>query len=502
VAEYGRPAVPSSELLDAAIATRSSRKNFPTGLFFAVIEILPDKIIHPPKSFAIMGLIAFRIISCDHGIFGIGFAVFCSGIQQETWMSDPHSTGCEMDCSDTPLEKTSLSNLRVAVVHDWLVTFGGAERVLQQILRLFPRADLFALCDFLDDRERAHIFGHKARTSFIQRLPLAKRKYRSYLPLMPMAAESFDLSGYDLIISSSHAVARGVITNSDQTHIAYINNTMIYAWDMRHHYLRSGGLLRGPGGLAARLIMHYIRTWDGASAPRVDHYIANSEYMARRIEKLYRRPSTVIYPPVDVNKFELYPDKEDYYIAVSRLVPFKRIDLVVDAFRRMPDRRLIILGDGPDMKRLRRAAGSNITFLGFSNPNTVREYVKQARAFLFPSEEPFGIAAVEAQACGTPVIAYNRGASCEIVADGETGIFFDRQHPDSLIEAIDRFERIRDCFDPARIRESALRFSVDAFRSQFAAYIEDRVNKGTMGENPNGINFRNEQERISMPVGR
>lgn len=406
----------------------------------------------------------------------------------------------EQASPNSEAERFAISNLRVAIVHDWLVTFGGAERVLRQILGLFPRADLLTLCDFFDDHQRANIFGKRARTSFIQRLPFARRKYRSYLPLMPMAVESFDLSGYDLVISSSHAVARGVITTSDQTHISYINNTMVYAWDMRHHYLRNAGLHRGLGGLAAKSIMHYIRTWDSASAHRVDHYIANSEYMARRIEKLYRRPSTVIYPPVDVNKFDLYPEKENYYIAVSRLVPFKRIDLVVEAFNRMPDKKLVVMGDGPDMKKLCAAAGPNITFLGFSNPRTVREYVKQAGAFVFPSEEPFGIAAVEAQACGTPVIAFDRGASREIVINGETGIFFDLQHPLSLIEAVNRFERIRGHFDPVRIRENAMRFSTEIFREQLAAYIESRLNNQDIGRGTAGTKFRNHQEKIPEPA--
>ncbi len=415
-------------------------------------------------------------------------------------MSKPRSIIDKGNEPDRARENSSIPNLRVAVVHDWLVTFGGAERVLQQILSLFPQADLFALCDFFDDHQRANIFGKMAKTSFIQRLPFAKAKYRSYLPLMPMAVESFDLSDYDLIISSSHAVARGVITTADQMHIAYINNTMVYAWDMYHHYLRGAGLHRGPGGLIARLIMHYIRTWDSASAHRVDHYIANSEYMAHRIDKLYRRPSTVIYPPVDVNRFDLYPDKEDYYIVVSRLVPFKRIDLVVDAFNRMPDRKLIVLGDGPEMKKLRAAAGPNITFHGFSNPGTVREYVKQARAFLFPSEEPFGIAAVEAQACGTPVIAYGKGASREIVVDGETGIFFDCQHPLSIVEAVNRFERLQGHFDPERIRDNAARFSTDIFRDQLTAFIENRMNTLDSGTGSYGSNIRNGAERISMPM--
>ncbi len=371
---------------------------------------------------------------------------------------------------------TSRKNLRVAVVHDWLVTFGGAERVLQQILNLFPRADLFALCDFFSDDQRTEIMHKRARTSFIQRLPYARSKYRSYLPFMPIAVEQFDLSGYDLVISSSHAVARGVLTTADQLHVAYINNTMVYAWDLYQHYLHSAGLHRGVKGTAARLIMHYIRAWDAASAGRVDRYIANSDYMTRRIAKLYRRRSTVIYPPVDCDSFRLHPHKEDYYVVVSRLVPFKRIDLVVRAFNRMPDKRLVVIGDGPEMKKLRALAGTNVTFPGYRNQDVVYDYVKKARAFLFPSEEPFGIAAVEAQACGTPVIAYNRGASREILIDGETGLFFERQDVDAIAEAVHRFEKESHHFDPNRIRNNAMQFSIEAFREKFMACINGFLN--------------------------
>jgi len=393
-----------------------------------------------------------------------------------------------------------LSRLRVAVVHDWLVAFGGAERVLQQILRLFPHADLYALCDFFSDEQRAKIMHKRAKTSFIQHLPFAKSSYRSYLPFMPLAIEQFDLSGYDLVISSSHAVARGVLTAADQIHIAYINNTMVYAWDLCHHYLRGAGLHRGLKGMVAKLIMHYVRTWDSASANRVDYYIANSAYMARRIEKLYRRHSAVVYPPVDTDRFDLHREKEEYYVVVSRLVPFKRIDLVVDAFNRMPDKKLIVIGDGPELKKLAATAGPNISLFGQQDQKVVREYISKARAFLFPSMEPFGIAAVEAQACGTPVIAYDKGASREILIDGETGIFFHRQDADGIVEAVKRFEIRGDSFEPELIRENAERFSVASFRARFVAQVKSCLGDTDGPGAKLGDFYRQRTEDFSMPA--
>jgi glycosyltransferase involved in cell wall biosynthesis len=374
----------------------------------------------------------------------------------------------------TAFQKT-IGDLRVAVVHDWLVTYGGAERVLAHILTLFPQADLFTLCDFFDGSQRLHLGGKRAKTSFIQKLPFARTKYRSYLPVMPMAVEQLDLSSYDLVISSSHAVAHGVLTTADQLHISYINNTMVYAWDLYHHYLNASGLHRGLKGMLAKAILHYIRMWDSSSANRVDRYIANSEYMARRLRKLYNREADVVYPPVDIDSFMLERNKEDYYVTVSRLVPFKRMDLLVEAFNRMPNKKLYILGDGPEMKKLKAAAGPNIVFTGFCDRATVNNYVKKARAFLFSSAEPFGIAVVEAQACGTPVIAFNKGAAGEIVADNQTGIFFNRQQPEAVIEAVSRFEAMSGQFDPDTIRDNARRFSINTFRRSLSHIIEQAV---------------------------
>jgi glycosyltransferase involved in cell wall biosynthesis len=404
--------------------------------------------------------------------------------------------------AQSPITRDNVAkDLRVAVVHDWLVAFGGAERVLEQILTLFPQADLFTLCDFFEDEKRVHILNKRPTTSFIQRFPFARSKYRSYLPLMPMAIEQFDLTGYDLIISSSHAVAHGVLTTSDQLHISYINNTMVYAWDLYHHYLRSAGLHRGLRGLMAKAIMHYIRMWDAASVNRVDHYIANSEYMAGRIARLYGQKAPVIYPPVDVDRFELCREKEDYYVTVSRLVPFKRIDLIVKAFNHLPDKKLVVIGDGPEMKKLRTLAGDNISFTGFKDQAAINEYVKKARAFLFSSAEPFGIAVVEAQACGTPVIAYGRGAAQEIITDSETGIFFHRQDITELVDAIHRFDKIQHWFEPERIRANAMRFSVESFREQLGRYIGRAVaDRFQNGIGPDETYFRSCPEKISAPI--
>jgi len=375
----------------------------------------------------------------------------------------------------TETQKFDPNSLRIAIVHDWLVTYGGAERVLEQLLLLFPQADLFTLCDFLPAADRGFLQGRTITTSVIQKLPRAGNWYRRYLPVMPYAIEQFDLGGYDLVISSSHAVAHGVLTNSDQLHLSYFNNTMVYVWDLYHHYLRGAGLHRGLGGLIARPLLHYVRTWDAATAPRVDRYIANSKHMQRRIRKVYGRESQVIYPPVDTERFAVWTNKEDYYIVVSRLVPFKRIDLVVEAFQRMPTRRLMVVGDGPELSRLKSRASSNVEFVGFRPAGEVHDRVKRARAFLFPSVEPFGIAVVEALASGTPVIAYAGGAALEIVSEGRGGTFFREQTPQAMVQAIERFEQAKKSLDARTVHETAEQFSVSRFRNQFRRMVENEL---------------------------
>lgn len=371
--------------------------------------------------------------------------------------------------------RLDLTSLKVAIVHDWLVTYGGAERVLEQILKVIPNADLFSLCDFLPKGKRDFIQNKPVTTSLLQNMPGASKRYRDYLILMPYAIEQLDLSDYDLVISSSHAVAHGVLTTADQLHISYINNTMVYVWDMYQYYLKTAGLDRGLKGLVARPIMHYVRNWDAGTAHRVDKYIANSEHMSRRLTKLYGRDSEVIYPPVEIDRFSFDPDKADFYVVVSRLVPFKRIDLVVKAFAQMPHKRLVVVGDGPELKNLRKMAGRNTEFTGFLSTREVNEYVGKAKAFMFSSVEPFGIAVVEAQAAGTPVIAYAGGAAVEIVKQGQTGMFFYEQTPEAIVEAVNQFESSGNRFEPEAARENATRFSAQVFRERFLEFVNKEV---------------------------
>ena len=360
--------------------------------------------------------------------------------------------------------------MRVALVHDWFTVYAGAERVVEQILRVLPQADVFALVDFLEGEARRFLQGKSVRVSFIQGLPKARQHYRAYLPLMPLAIEQFDLRGYDLVISSSHAVAKGIITGPDQLHICMCYSPMRYAWDLQHQYLKESGLERGVKSWLARLSLHYLRLWDSRTANGVDVFIAISRYIARRILKVYRREAEVIYPPVDVEAFTLRQDKEDFYLTASRMVPYKRIDLIVEAFSQMPDKRLVVIGDGPEMPKVRAKAGPNVTLLGYQPFEVLRDYMQRAKAFVFAAEEDFGIAPVEAQACGTPVIAFGKGGAAETVVAGETGIFFQNQSVPSLTKAIEEFEKLR--FDPLRVRKNAERFSSERFRREFAALIE------------------------------
>ena len=359
--------------------------------------------------------------------------------------------------------------MRVAIVHDWLVAPGGAEKVLEQIIQCFPDADLFSLVDFLEDR--TPVRGKPVTTSFIQRLPFARRRYRGYLPLMPLAIEQFDLSSYDLIITSSYAVAKGVLVGPDQTHVSYVHSPMRYAWDLQHQYLREAHLTRGPRSWATRALLHYLRGWDARSANGVDCLIANSHFVARRMLKTYRRNAVVIAPPVDVHSFELCEQKDDFYLTASRMVPYKRMDLIVEAFTMMPQRKLVVIGDGPQMAELRAKAGPNVQILGYQPFAVLKDHMQRAQAFVFAAEEDFGIAVVEAQACGTPVIAYGKGGALETVVPlGEaqpTGVHFAQQSVSAVLDAVDRFERHRAAIAPAACRANAERFSAATFRRAF-----------------------------------
>lgn len=363
---------------------------------------------------------------------------------------------------------------RIAVVHEWLIDYAGSERVLREILELYPQADLFTLIDARDDELRAAIPGPVRATSFLQSLPAPRRWLRYYVPLMPLAIEQLDLAGYDIVISSSHAVAKGVITGPAQLHLSYVHTPMRYAWDLQHEYLRAAGLARGPRSWAARLALHRLRQWDARSANGVDVLIANSSHVARRIRKAWRREAQVLHPPVDVAAFPLQEHKEDFYLTVSRLEPYKRVDLLLEAFRRMPERRLVVIGDGPEMPRLRSALPPNVELRGRLPTAEVRSHMQRARAFLFAGIEDFGIVMAEAQACGTPVIAFGSGGAAEIVraqGAGATGLLFGQQAPEALLAALREFELDPARFAPAACRENALRFDRDRFRGCFEQIV-------------------------------
>lgn len=371
--------------------------------------------------------------------------------------------------------------LRVAVVHEWLTTYAGSEKVVEQILKIFPQADLFVLVDFLDENKRELFGGRHPTTSFIQRLPGARKHYRNYLPLMPLAIEQFDLTGYDLIISSNHAVAKGVITGPNQIHISYVHSPIRYAWDLQHQYLRESGLQRGIKSWIARIILHYIRIWDVRTANGVDQFIANSNYISRRIRKVYGKDSVVVYPPVDIERFKLHREKESFYLAASRMVPYKRMPMIAEAFVGMPDKELVMIGDGPEFGKIQGIVGkaTNIKLLGYQTDEVLQDHMGRARAFVFAAEEDFGITPVEAQACGTPVIAYAAGGALETVIASpdpqtRTGLFFDHQTAEALKIAVEEFERPGE-FLPEICRANAERFSQQNFIKAFSHIIDSAI---------------------------
>lgn len=367
--------------------------------------------------------------------------------------------------------------MRVAIVHDWLTGMAGGEQVVKQLLQVYPSADVFTMVDFMPAADRGFLAGHTVRTSFIQRLPFARRRYRAYLPLMPLAVEQLDMTGYDIVISSSSSVAKGVITGPDQCHVAYVHSPMRYAWDLQHLYLREARLVRGLRSMFARAILHYMRLWDGRTAAGVDRFVANSRFIARRIGKVYGRTADVIYPPVDIDHFTVGMAKEDVYVTASRFVPYKRVPLIVEAFRAMPEKRLIVIGDGPEMRAVRAAAGPNVTITGRLDDAGLRDHLRRAKAFVFAAEEDFGITPVEAQACGTPVIAYGRGGVLETIRGRDTdmprtGFFFSEQTAASLIACVRRADGELAKISPQACRANAERFGSARYRAEMKAYID------------------------------
>lgn len=369
--------------------------------------------------------------------------------------------------------------MKYALVHEWLTpkATGGSELVVREILRHVD-ADLYALIDFESDNPDSYLYGRAIGTTFLQNFPLARNGIQKYLPLLPLAIEQLDLRDYDVILSSSHAVAKGVLTSPHQMHLCYCHTPMRYAWDLTFDYLNGSRVGGGLSGIFTRYLLHQLRQWDVVSANRVDYFIANSYHTARRIWRCYRRPAKVIYPPVNCDRFPFQETKQDFYLTVSRLVSYKKVGLIVQAFNQL-GYPLVIIGEGPDLTRIRQSARSNITLLGAQPNSVVEQYMANARAFVYAACEDFGIALVEAQACGTPIIAYKGGGALETVVDIRqnpekgTGFFFFPQTVAALIEAVKKFSEKFQSIDSASCRLQAAKFTPQAFELSYLGYLED-----------------------------
>lgn len=363
--------------------------------------------------------------------------------------------------------------LKVALIQDWLTEIGGAEKVFSCFLDLFPNADIYTLASHERVIKELELENNQVYESFIVKFPFGRTMYRYYLPFFSKAIESFDLSEYDLIISSSSSVAKGILKNSCQLHICYCHSPVRYAWDLYHQYLREANLQGfGLKSFFVRHILYKLRIWDVISANRVDHFIANSYFIKRRIKNVYRRRADVIYPPVDIERFALNEKKKKFYFTASRMVPYKRIDLIVKTFNQFPEMKLKVAGTGPDFEKIKKIAGNNVELLGFVSDQEMQTLIGEAKAFVFAAEEDFGIIPLEAQACGTPVIALGKGGTKETVIDGVTGIHFPEQTVEALTTAIEKFEVSQ--FDFLEIRKNAERFSKSRFIEEFKKYIDKK----------------------------
>jgi glycosyltransferase involved in cell wall biosynthesis len=366
---------------------------------------------------------------------------------------------------------TDLNQLKVALVHYWLVGMRGGEKVLEELCALFPQAEIFTHV-VVPEAISPALRRHKIHTTFIARLPGARKHYQKYLPLMPMALEELDLRGFDLVISSESGPAKGVITPPDCLHICYCHSPMRYVWNMYQDY-------KGEAGAVTRLLMppifHYLRQWDQLSSGRVDHFLANSTAVQSRIAKYYRREATVIHPPVDTGIFTPGNQSDgDYYLVCGQLVGYKRVDLAVEAFNRN-GRPLVVIGGGELFRKLQAKAGANIRFLGPQSIEVLREHYRHCRALIFPGEEDFGIVPVEAMACGRPVIAYAKGGALDTVIDGATGILFPTQTVEALNNAVAEFESCPGALPPQSLRDHALRFSREIFRERLGHFIRGHL---------------------------
>jgi glycosyltransferase involved in cell wall biosynthesis len=374
--------------------------------------------------------------------------------------------------------KSAAEKLKYALVHEWLTpkATGGSELVVQEILKYID-ADVYALIDFESANPDSYLFKRKIGTTFLQHFPLARNGVQKYLPFLPVAIEQLDLRQYDIILSSSHAVAKGILTSPQQLHVCYCHTPMRYAWDLTFDYLRSSKAGRGIPGVLTRYLLHQLRLWDTISANRVDYFIANSQHTARRIWRCYRRRAEVIYPPVNIDRFPLKPQKQDFYITVCRLVSYKNIGAIVEAFNQL-GRNLVVIGTGPELETIRQMAKPNVQVLGWQPAEVVEKYVAEAKAFVYGACEDFGIALVEAQACGTPVITYAAGGALETVLDIRqhpetgTGLFFSSQTSASLVESVKEFEQLQGKFQPEMGRVHAAQFAPEVFQQRYLAFVE------------------------------
>jgi glycosyltransferase involved in cell wall biosynthesis len=378
-----------------------------------------------------------------------------------------------------------MSDLNYALVHEWLTprATGGSELVVREILKCVD-ADVYALVDFESTNPDSYLYGRTIGTTFLQHFPGANGKVQNYLPLMPIAIEQLDLRHYDVILSSAHAVAKGVITTPQQLHVCYCHAPMRYAWDLTFDYLHQSQVGRGLPGILTRYLLHQLRQWDVISANRVDYFIANSEFTARRIWRCYRRRADVVYPPVNIDRFSCNPDKDDFYLTVCRLVGYKQVAPIVEAFNQN-GKNLVVIGTGTELQKLQQIAKPNVRILGYQSDAVVQDYLSRARAFVYAACEDFGIVLVEAQACGTPVIAYGVGGAAETVLDirthGETGtgILFATQTPTAIIAAVSMFETYRQQFHAEQIRAHAESFSASVFQSQYLSLLDRYYRKWT-----------------------
>ncbi len=376
--------------------------------------------------------------------------------------------------------------MRIAIVHDWLTTWAGAERVLERLLTLLPQADLFSVIDILPAEHRGGLLGRTPQTTWLQRAPQLAEHYRMLLPLMPMAIKSWGFAGYDLIVSSSHSVAKGITVPKGVRHVCYCHTPMRYAWDLENAYLQSSGF-SGPKTWAARRVLSQLRDWDHRTSASVTEFIANSAYIAARIRRCYGRSSVVVHPPVDTDAYTLGTvPRATNYVTAGRIVQYKRIDLLVAAFRLRPNEQLTVIGDGPGRAAMAAAAPPNVHFTGRLPLPDLRAHLQSARAFLFAAEEDFGIAPIEAQACGAPVIAFGRGAATETLRGlddpSPTAVFFDAQTPNAVVRALDDFNEHASRITPAACRANAMRFATPRFDAGLRAVLGPDVFPAETGD--------------------